>query len=344
MPTIPGTHWSTPITWNYFCITCFVFIKQLKNNQETAFKFESYLNNKYVGQYPFHWISSITLLRQHKTVSLWQHLSSWEYPWWKGNFSWRVACLSTFFTNQSHQSRHTEHGGTEECSCTALVRIWRWVPQGSFINSSGEKWWSSGLKNIARKVFWCFWKGILQGFKSFLGWSAALCLQPYSWLERARGWDSAQGEGGEGSFPRHKTTPQPLQTITAQPGLLPGGLVAHTPGPLSGSQRQDCSVSSYCLPGKKKKKKKKKAFSGRSSLWTNGAGYSRGAASLFQLCRMLQRGRQPAASPPALLPLIHGCQRIKLLALPSVWSRCCLARGTIWYRIWSISFTAIYSN
>lgn len=104
------------------------FIKHLKNNQETAFKFESYLNSKYIGQNLFHWIRSNSLLRQHKRISLWQHLSSWEYPWWKGNFSWHVVCLPTFFASQSHQSRHSKHGGTEVCSCTVLIRLWCRAP------------------------------------------------------------------------------------------------------------------------------------------------------------------------------------------------------------------------
>lgn len=69
-----------------------------------------------------------------------------------------------------------------------------------------------------------------------------------------------------------------------------------------------------------------------------------GYTSLFQLCRMIQWGQQPAASQPVLFPLLCSCQHIKLFPLPSVLSRCRLVQNAIWYCIWSITFTAIYSN
>mgnify|MGYP001858529920 FL=1 len=137
----------SPSNTKLFYIACFLFIH--------PFKFESYLNSKYVGQYPFHWISSITLPRQHKIVSFWQHLSSWEYLWWKGNFSWRVACLPNFFTNQSHQSRHKKHGGTEEHSCTVLVCICYMVPWGKLYQWKQEKVTIVRPENYYYTVFFC---------------------------------------------------------------------------------------------------------------------------------------------------------------------------------------------
>lgn len=138
-----------------FYIAYFLFIH--------PFKFESYLNSKYVGQYPFHWISSITLPRQNKIVCFWQHLSSWEYLWWKGNFHWHVACLPNFFTNQSHQSRHKKHGGTEEHSCTVLVCICCMVPWGTLSTmEAGKTDNSQARKQLLHRLF-CF-LGLLFGF------------------------------------------------------------------------------------------------------------------------------------------------------------------------------------
>lgn len=264
-----------------FYIAYFLFIH--------PFKFESYLNSKYVGQYPFHWISSITLPRQHKIVSFWQHLSSWEYLWWKGNFSWRVACLPNFFTNQSHQSKHKKHGGTEEHSCTVLVCICWMVPWGTLSTMEAGKRDNSQAKKLLLHIFFvflvCCWGFLL--FVSFFSFEKVLSeytshpwfgLQPSlqapyksdlaahcSPAPSSRAWDlgTLSGERPKTGWP-HARASKPLLPTVDEWGALVTSLadcalcilgfnVESKTGPIRG----------FTLPdkrGKKIKLKRKKVF------------------------------------------------------------------------------------
>lgn len=207
--------------------------------------------------------------------------------------------------------------------------------EGRFASRNGGKRWSSGLKNITTKVPWVL---SLKGYPLGAWVLPGLVCSPQTPalpLDRM--------ESGEGSIPSHEPTPQPTQPIAAQPGLVP-----RAPGLISGiqwGQSEAGLVGALLLPARQNiiSKRKKPFFFVRSSLLTHSDGYSSRAASLFQLCRMFcwEDNRQ---LHHWLLPLVYGCQHIRLPPLPPVWSRCCLAPDTIWNCMWSIRSTAIHSN
>lgn len=133
-------------------------------------------------------------------------------------------------------------------------------------------------------------------------------------------------------------------TATAKWGPLLMRMEVCAPGMFSSIQcrvqNQDQLVAAYWLT---RKGEKKKALGERSWLMQTSR-QMMPASPPFLASQDAPARTATFISTPTLLPLLHSCQRIKLFPLPSVLSRCCPAQSTIWYCIWSITFTAIYSN